>query len=115
MDFRTYRPLEGTWSVLVCCHSCGVLRGYTCLREERHLRLQSPARPPLISLAVCFLRRTQAELRAYIENYPGFGFQLNTFGFGYSLDSQLLFDLAVAGNGASFLGGVRAVALSRGR
>ena len=39
------------------------------------------------------------ELRDYHENYPGFSFQLNTFGFGYNAGSQLLLDLAVEGNG----------------
>eukprot|EP00927_Polykrikos_kofoidii_P047752 TRINITY_DN42025_c0_g1_i1.p1 TRINITY_DN42025_c0_g1~~TRINITY_DN42025_c0_g1_i1.p1 ORF type:complete len:780 (-),score=107.70 TRINITY_DN42025_c0_g1_i1:845-3103(-) len=39
------------------------------------------------------------ELGVYKENYPGFSFQLNTFGFGYSQDSSLLLDLAVEGHG----------------
>jgi len=40
-----------------------------------------------------------AELRNYLEKYPDFKFQLNTFGFGYNLDSKLLADLAQEGNG----------------
>jgi hypothetical protein len=40
-----------------------------------------------------------AELRDYKECYPGFGFIINTFGFGYQLDSELLLDLAVEGHG----------------
>lgn len=39
------------------------------------------------------------ELKAYKESHPDFSFQLNTFGFGYKLDSQLLLDLAIEGNG----------------
>jgi len=39
------------------------------------------------------------ELKAYKESHPDFSFQLNTFGFGYKLDSPLLLDLAVEGNG----------------
>lgn len=38
-------------------------------------------------------------LRGYKESHPDFNFQLNTFGFGYNLDSQLLLDLAVEGSG----------------
>lgn len=40
------------------------------------------------------------ELQDYRESHPGFGFQLNTFGFGYNLDSELLLNLAVEGQGA---------------
>ena len=40
-----------------------------------------------------------AELRDYKDSHPGFSFQLNTFGFGYELDSELLSDLAVEGSG----------------
>eukprot|EP00929_Paragymnodinium_shiwhaense_P109168 TRINITY_DN75519_c0_g1_i1.p1 TRINITY_DN75519_c0_g1~~TRINITY_DN75519_c0_g1_i1.p1 ORF type:complete len:1140 (-),score=192.16 TRINITY_DN75519_c0_g1_i1:483-3902(-) len=35
-----------------------------------------------------------AELRQYKDKHPDFNFQLNTFGFGYSLDSELLLNLA---------------------
>mmetsp|Transcript_10466 Transcript_10466/g.19260 ORF Transcript_10466/g.19260 Transcript_10466/m.19260 type:complete len:738 (+) Transcript_10466:69-2282(+) len=38
-------------------------------------------------------------LRAYKESFPGFNFQLNTFGFGYNLRSELLLDLAIEGQG----------------
>ncbi|CAE8597663.1 unnamed protein product [Polarella glacialis] len=40
-----------------------------------------------------------AELRDYRDSHPGFSFQLNTFGFGYNLDSDLLLQLASEGNG----------------
>eukprot|EP00746_Dinoflagellata_sp_MGD_P165323 gnl/MRDRNA2_/MRDRNA2_94526_c0_seq1.p1 gnl/MRDRNA2_/MRDRNA2_94526_c0~~gnl/MRDRNA2_/MRDRNA2_94526_c0_seq1.p1 ORF type:complete len:1049 (+),score=177.51 gnl/MRDRNA2_/MRDRNA2_94526_c0_seq1:88-3234(+) len=40
-----------------------------------------------------------AELKDYKDKYPDFSFQINTFGFGYNLDSQLLLDLAVEGSG----------------
>jgi adenylate kinase len=39
------------------------------------------------------------ELRNYKDKYPGFSFQLNTFGFGYNLNSDLLLELASEGNG----------------
>jgi len=40
-----------------------------------------------------------AELRDYKDTHPDFSFQLNTFGFGYSLDSGLLLSLSMEGNG----------------
>jgi hypothetical protein len=40
-----------------------------------------------------------AELRDYKEKHPDLALQISTFGFGYSLDSELLLDLAVEGNG----------------
>ncbi|CAE7427703.1 unnamed protein product [Symbiodinium natans] len=39
------------------------------------------------------------ELADYKDTHPGFHFQLNTFGFGYSLDSELLLELAEEGHG----------------
>jgi len=39
------------------------------------------------------------EMKAYKEAHPDFNFQLNTFGFGYSLDSRLLLDMAKEGTG----------------
>jgi len=39
------------------------------------------------------------ELRLYRDSYRDFNFQINTFGFGYDLDSELLTDLASEGNG----------------
>ena len=39
------------------------------------------------------------ELRNYKDQYPDFSFQINTFGFSYELDSVLLLDLAIEGNG----------------
>lgn len=40
-----------------------------------------------------------AALRTYKESHPEFNIQINTFGFGYSLDSELLLELAVEGHG----------------
>lgn len=40
-----------------------------------------------------------AELQDYRDLHPEFNFQMNTFGFGYNLDSKLLVDLARAGAG----------------
>jgi hypothetical protein len=34
------------------------------------------------------------ELRDYKDTFPNFNFQINTFGFGYSLLSDLLVDIA---------------------
>jgi hypothetical protein len=39
------------------------------------------------------------ELKNWTDEYPAFPFQLNTFGFGYNLDSELLLNLAVEGSG----------------
>ncbi len=38
-------------------------------------------------------------LQSYLEKQPNFQFQLNTFGFGYNLDSEILLSLAVEGRG----------------
>ena len=50
-----------------------------------------------VSLSVTS-RHTQA-LRDYQDKYPDLHFQINTFGFGYNLDSELLLALAEDGNG----------------
>eukprot|EP00928_Gymnodinium_smaydae_P047513 TRINITY_DN31714_c0_g1_i1.p1 TRINITY_DN31714_c0_g1~~TRINITY_DN31714_c0_g1_i1.p1 ORF type:complete len:958 (+),score=173.89 TRINITY_DN31714_c0_g1_i1:64-2937(+) len=39
------------------------------------------------------------ELRDYMDTHPSFTCQINTFGFGYNLNSELLLDLAKEGNG----------------
>merc|ERR550514_250233 len=39
------------------------------------------------------------ELQAYKDKHPGFSCQINTFGFGYDLDSDLLLDLAMESSG----------------
>merc|ERR1719247_2427089 len=39
------------------------------------------------------------ELRDYKDQHPDFSFQINTFGFGYNLNSELLLDLAAEGSG----------------
>mmetsp|Transcript_2618 Transcript_2618/g.4803 ORF Transcript_2618/g.4803 Transcript_2618/m.4803 type:complete len:639 (-) Transcript_2618:83-1999(-) len=39
------------------------------------------------------------EMKAYKEAHPDFSFQLNTFGFGYNLDSRLLLEMATEGTG----------------
>ncbi|KAH3761987.1 Voltage-dependent calcium channel subunit alpha-2/delta-2 [Pelomyxa schiedti] len=39
------------------------------------------------------------ELRAYMEKHPDFKFQINTFGVGYELDSELLVSVASEGGG----------------
>ncbi|GMH81293.1 hypothetical protein TrST_g11804 [Triparma strigata] len=58
-------------------------------------------------------------LERYLDTNPGLNFTVNTFGFGYNLDSDLLRALAVAGSGnysfipdASFVGTVFVHALS---
>jgi len=48
---------------------------------------------------LCPPRGHIAELRDYMDTHPNFTCQLNTFGFGYNLDSELLLDLATEGNG----------------
>lgn len=39
------------------------------------------------------------EIRKYKDQHPGLSFQVNTFGFGYNLISDLLVDIAKEGNG----------------
>ena len=39
-------------------------------------------------------------MRRYISKHPDFNFQINTFGFGYKLDSVLLCNLAKEGHGS---------------
>jgi len=48
---------------------------------------------------ICPPRGHVTELRNYKDSHPTFTVQLNTFGFGYNLDSELLLDLAKEGNG----------------
>ncbi|KDQ06762.1 hypothetical protein BOTBODRAFT_181289 [Botryobasidium botryosum FD-172 SS1] len=38
-------------------------------------------------------------LQSYLEKHPNRAFSINTFGFGYSLDSHLLYQIAVEGGG----------------
>ena len=40
------------------------------------------------------------ELRSYRDQYPELQVQINTFGFGYNLDSELLLSLATEGSGS---------------
>jgi len=44
-------------------------------------------------------RGHEVELLSYFESHPGFGVQVNTFGFGYNLNSDILLGLASTGNG----------------
>jgi len=39
------------------------------------------------------------ELRDYFDQYAGFSCSISTFGFGYELDSKMLIDIAIEGNG----------------
>ena len=41
----------------------------------------------------------QQALADYKDSYPWLDFQINTFGFGYDLDSELLLSVAQEGNG----------------
>lgn len=86
----------------------GILAAMEALRSGS----QSPAKPDARACrvqAVLLLTDGQPnvvpprghlpELRDYMDSHPGFSFQLNTFGFGYGLNSELLLDLATEGNG----------------
>ena len=92
----------------------GLLHGMNCLRgvptsTTAEVAEEEAAHEPTRRQAVMLLTDGQpnvqpprghiVELQNYKDQYTGFDFQLNTFGFGYSLDSKLLVDLAVAGHG----------------
>eukprot|EP00927_Polykrikos_kofoidii_P023330 TRINITY_DN21530_c0_g1_i1.p1 TRINITY_DN21530_c0_g1~~TRINITY_DN21530_c0_g1_i1.p1 ORF type:complete len:759 (+),score=83.32 TRINITY_DN21530_c0_g1_i1:78-2279(+) len=80
----------------------GVLAGLETLRSDgtdkvgRHktLLLLTDGKPT-ISPPFGHVR----ELQRYLETHPGCELQINTFGFGYDLDSELLLDLALEGHG----------------
>mmetsp|Transcript_38941 Transcript_38941/g.77305 ORF Transcript_38941/g.77305 Transcript_38941/m.77305 type:complete len:758 (+) Transcript_38941:62-2335(+) len=80
----------------------GIHAGMESLREEVHGSVGR--RKTLLVLTdgqpnISPPRGHQHELRLYRDSYPDFSFQINTFGFGYDLDSELLTDLACEGNG----------------
>ena len=52
------------------------------------------------TIPACTGKSYVQSLRDYIDQHPKFRFQMNTFGFGYSLDSKLLLNLAEEANGA---------------
>jgi len=78
----------------------GLLEGMNCIRRAKDPNRQSSIilltdglpnqRPP---------RGEQAMLKKEMDKYPDLHFSLNTIGFGYSLDSPLLIDLAKIGHG----------------
>jgi hypothetical protein len=78
----------------------GLFAGMESLRDDsntmrkRSLLLLTDGQP-----SVTPPRGHEAELKKYLEAHPDFRFQLNTFGFGYGLDSALLLNLATEANG----------------
>jgi len=81
----------------------GVLEGMEALREPAHKAGAGRLKTLLLLTDglpnISPPRGHVAELKDYKEKHPDFGFQISTFGFGYSLDSELLLGLAVEGNG----------------
>lgn len=79
----------------------GLLDGLESLREDGAVAQRSKALLLLTdgSPNIVPPRGHVAELRDYKDQYD-MAFQLNTFGFGYSLDSQLLLDLATEAGGS---------------
>ena len=70
------------------------LRTETDLTRKKSLLLLTDGQP-----TVTPPKGFVGELKFYLETYPDFSYQLNTFGFGYGLTSELLCDLAKEGNG----------------
>uniref|UniRef100_A0A6B2KZD7 VWFA domain-containing protein n=1 Tax=Arcella intermedia TaxID=1963864 RepID=A0A6B2KZD7_9EUKA len=84
----------------------GLLAGLEALRvsPDRPTPSLVPRKSTIILLTDGRPNRSPPEgepkaLKTYFEKYPLFKCQVNTFGFGYSLNSQLLHDLCYAGNG----------------
>jgi len=78
----------------------GILEGLEALRasedatRQKALLLLTDGQPNIAPP-----RGHLRELRAYKDKHPNYHFQMNTFGFGYDLDSELLLELAVEGHG----------------
>eukprot|EP00604_Paraphysomonas_vestita_P000936 CAMPEP_0174819540 /NCGR_PEP_ID=MMETSP1107-20130205/2831_1 /TAXON_ID=36770 /ORGANISM="Paraphysomonas vestita, Strain GFlagA" /LENGTH=1055 /DNA_ID=CAMNT_0016033225 /DNA_START=867 /DNA_END=4034 /DNA_ORIENTATION=+ len=70
------------------------LRADTEITRKKTLLLLTDGQP-----TVTPPRGFVGELNFYLESHPEFSYQLNTFGFGYGLTSELLRDLAKEGNG----------------
>merc|ERR1719162_1092569 len=80
----------------------GVLEGMEALRSPAHIAKGRQKSLLLLTDGLPNIsppRGHVAELKDYKERFPDFGFQISTFGFGYSLDSELLLGLAIEGNG----------------
>lgn len=80
----------------------GVLEGMEALRSPAHAAKGRQASLLLLTDGLPNIsppRGHVAELKDYKERFPDFGFQISTFGFGYSLDSDLLLGLAIEGHG----------------
>lgn len=82
----------------------GVLAGMEALQASSGAAAEAGRRKTLLVLTDGQPNEVPPEghlmaLRNYKESHPKFNFQLNTFGFGYSLDSKLLLDLAIEGHG----------------
>lgn len=80
----------------------GVHAGMETLREQTPKR--AGRRKTLLVLTdgqpnIAPPRGHLSELKLYKDSHRDFQFQINTFGFGYDLDSELLLDLATEGNG----------------
>jgi adenylate kinase len=83
----------------------GLLAGLEALRVPNNVPQSNlPRKSAIILLTDGQPNRSPPEgeeraLRAYFEKFPNFHCQVNTFGFGYNLNSKLLHDISVRGRG----------------
>lgn len=80
----------------------GVLEGMECVRRASENDSTRQSSVILLTDGLPNKRPPRGEvvmMQKHMDKYPDLSFSMNTIGFGYSLDSPLLIDLAKTGNG----------------
>jgi len=80
----------------------GVLEGMECVRRASESDNTRQSSVILLTDGLPNKRPPRGEvvmMQKHLDKYPELSFSMNTIGFGYSLDSPLLIDLAKTGNG----------------